>query len=54
MSAPVHAEPLGGGAEIPVECEGCGWEGTVDELLCVDDEETLWCPQCGTSGWVYK
>jgi len=65
MSAPKHAKSLGPdgwmerGKPIPVHrlprvrCESCGWHGRVYELLAVDEEETLWCPQCGTSGWVY-
>ena len=32
----------------------CGYEGTAGGLLCVDDEETLWCPQCKTAGWQWK
>jgi len=69
MSAPDHATPIGQGEAQLVDaktgkpspwpgayCEGCGWRGSVAELLGVDPDEdtTLWCPQCGTSGWVYE
>lgn len=38
-----------------VTCEGCGWKGHTTDLLCVDPDEntTMWCPQCGTSSWLY-
>ena len=69
MSAPDNAKPLGtDGWEVAgekltpeealrnlptVTCEGCGWKGHVTELVAVPDEETLWCPQCGGSCWIY-
>jgi len=31
----------------------CGYIGHMSELLCVDDDETRWCPICRTSGWVW-
>lgn len=39
-----------------IYCEGCGWHGNFVELLGVDpdEDETLWCPQCGSSGWVFN
>lgn len=69
MSAGKDAEPLGAenwldengkpmtleqAAEVlpGVECE-CGWSGILCELLCEEDESTLWCPQCRTAGWIY-
>lgn len=36
-----------------VTCLGCNWHGRGYELLCEPDTSTLWCPQCGTSGWTY-
>lgn len=61
MSAPDHAIPLS--EENPnwkkekgfpdFKCP-CGYEGRGHELLCVDESETLWCPVCRTSGWVWK
>jgi len=38
--------------EMRVTCF-CGFKGHIGQLLCSkdDDEETLWCPQCRTSGW---
>ncbi len=59
MSAPDYAEPIGepeDGPPLPdFECECCGCEGNGSELLGVDPEEdsTLWCPQCGSSAWVW-
>lgn len=37
-----------------VTCD-CGWRGGVWELLGIDpdEDETLWCPQCGGIGWTY-
>jgi hypothetical protein len=68
MSACQHAKPLGkdgwqdsngNPSEAPVvdvQCS-CGFEGDVTELLeCKEEkecDETLWCPQCKTSGWEY-
>ena len=34
-------------------CQGCGYQGKGHELLCEDNETTMWCPQCGTAGWVW-
>lgn len=66
MSAPKDAKPLGTAGwhdkdGKPVDpktlpkckCQGCGWRGSVTELLGTDDDETMWCPQCGTASWVY-
>jgi len=58
MSAPGHAEPIGqvaGERNPKVTCNGCGFRGTLADLLCVDqDEDTnIWCPQCRTMGWTY-
>jgi len=56
MGAPEDSYRIGDYFDKPlkwrVEC-CCGWKGVVDDLLGVDDEETLWCPQCRTTGWVY-
>ena len=65
MAAPDYAEPIGtkgqnvssDGQPLPmVHCPACGWRGETVELLGVDPDEdpTLWCPQCGTSGWEYE
>lgn len=57
MSTPKDAYRIGDyltkSIKIKVECH-CGWHGIVDDLLGSDDEDTLWCPQCGTSGWIYS
>ena len=58
MSAPEHAEPIGeSDTSIPLpdfECAGCGYVGNGSELLGVDDDDlNLWCPICGTMGWVW-
>ena len=34
-------------------CQGCNYHGFGYELLCEDDEDTLWCPRCGTAGWAW-
>lgn len=67
MSACAHAEPLGEeGWNAPIEeirtiritCS-CGWRGCVTELMTCGlpaEEECgtdLWCPVCGTIGWIY-
>ena len=31
----------------------CGHKGRVSELLCVDDDETVWCPVCKASGFTW-
>lgn len=61
MSAPDHAIPLSKEnvdwetANLSdFKCFGCGYKGKGCELLCVDESETLWCPICRTSGWVWK
>ncbi len=68
MSAPKHAYPIGkptrdsGNKDeianletLPVfECDCCGYVGGGKELLGVDDESTMWCPICRTSGWVWQ
>lgn len=33
-------------------CE-CGYHGKGHELLCEEEETTLYCPQCGTAGWIW-
>ena len=34
-----------------IEC-GCGFRGRLGDLLANDDD-TMWCPRCGSSGWMY-
>ena len=42
-------------------CEACGWEGKVADLLPDnvggfvpgDDNEHVYCPSCGTEGWIH-
>jgi hypothetical protein len=56
MSAPNNAKPVGkfdGADQVRVECL-CGWTGMIEELLGVDDEDTLWCPQCHRATWFYE
>ena len=40
-----------------VHCDGCGWRGSVVDLLEDPDDSdprsTMWCPQCGSTGWIY-
>lgn len=58
MSAPKHAIPLE--EDNPswkslgrFTCQSCGYQGKGQELLCVDESETLWCPVCRNAGWVW-
>lgn len=64
MSAPKDAKRLDAHASAEkkkdyklerVKCS-CSWSGHLGELLCEEqgDDETLWCPQCRTSGWDYE
>ncbi len=61
MSAPDNAKPIGepdtnmddGKISPLVKCYSCNWEGRWMELLGVDDEKTLWCPLCKSSGWEF-
>lgn len=34
-------------------CNGCGTRGKGHDLLCEEDDTTLWCPNCGTSDWIW-
>ncbi len=58
MSAPKDAYRIGDYfISTPLKWEvhcPCGWHGTVDDLLGVDYNNTLWCPQCQGTGWVYS
>ena len=61
MSAPEDAKPIGCEGcqdnDLPdFECQGCGYSGSGSELLGTDPDEdpTLWCPVCETSGWAWK
>jgi hypothetical protein len=40
--------------DAKIKCRGCGYKGWRSELLCVEDEDTLWCPQCRSIAWVYE
>lgn len=67
MSAPANAYPIGKPArdsgdpkeiaklkELPnFKCGGCGHVGRGEDLLGVDDENTLWCPQCRGATWYW-
>lgn len=67
MAAPDHAYPIGkpardGGKPEEIaaveslpefQCLGCNHVGKGEHLLGVNDEETMWCPRCRTSGWVW-
>ena len=35
-------------------CESCGYQGNGHELLCEEDETTLYCPVCRTAAWVWN
>ena len=35
-------------------CQGCGYSGKGHELLCEEDDTTLWCPQCETAAWIWN
>ena len=60
-SAPEHAYVIApdnrcdDGRLLPrVKCK-CGWKGRAGQLLGVDENDTMWCPQCRTWGnWVYR
>ena len=60
MSAPEQAKPLGlkgwenkSQGQTKVKCQGCTLHGKLGDLLSVDDDETLWCPQCRSSAWIW-
>jgi len=65
MSAPETAYPIGPvlydseGREVSrrkqanVVCT-CSWRGKFGDLLGTNNEETLWCPQCKTTGWCFS
>ncbi len=36
--------------ETSVKCV-CGFKGNAGDLLCTQEETTMWCPQCKTSAW---
>jgi len=56
--APKHALPLSESkpewsklkAGIWFKCS-CGRIGHISHLLFVDEETTMWCPNCGTDNW---
>ena len=60
MSAPENAIPLkeelkNGANDLGwFRCKGCGYSCHGSELLCVDDSETLWCPNCETVAWAWE
>jgi len=39
--------------QLPGFTCSCGYSGKGHELLCEEDETTLWCPVCGTAGWIW-
>jgi hypothetical protein len=41
-------------AKEPVQCYGCEWKGQAYDLLCEADSQTLWCPQCRSTNWVFR
>lgn len=60
MSAPENAIPLSEenpewtGCDLPsFTCTCCEYEGEGHELLCVEDNDTLWCPICGSVDWIW-
>ena len=59
MSAPDNAIPLkeenpDWAGQLPgFHCPACNYSGMGEELLCTDDDDTLWCPMCRTSGWIW-
>lgn len=68
MGAPENAEPIvedakqrrlnvdDDGNQLPtVTCDACNWKGGTAELLGIDPDEdqTMWCPRCGSIGWMY-
>ncbi len=39
-------------------CQGCGWRGTVGDLLCDQKDPSpptndFWCPQCKGKAWIF-
>jgi len=36
----------------PCHCEGCGWKGSISELISDDDKDAFVCPTCNTIGIV--
>jgi hypothetical protein len=60
MSAGPKAKPLAEENKEWLKCDwsficeyGCGYSGLAHELLAEEDEDTLYCPQCGTAGWIW-
>ena len=55
MPAPDHAKTLLSvnntwqESKLKYKCTNCGHRGHVSELLCVEEEKTLWCPECLTA-----
>jgi hypothetical protein len=37
--------------QLPNYVCDCGSYGKGHDLLCEEEETTLWCPVCGTAGW---
>lgn len=46
---PVSAKEM---KKITLSCE-CGFHGSVGELLVIDDDAGMFCPNCGSPGWIY-
>jgi rubrerythrin len=60
MPAPDYAEALlkvnstWRESKLFFKCSQCKHRGHVSELLCVDDEKTLWCPICKTANMKWE
>ncbi|KKM17255.1 hypothetical protein LCGC14_1677560 [marine sediment metagenome] len=59
MSAGKNAIPLIEGNKkwkdkLPGFICNCGYSGKGHELLCEDDDTTMWCPMCETAGWIWN
>ena len=39
--------------ELPTFICICGFRGKGHELLCENDDDTLWCPSCKTAVWAW-
>ncbi len=37
-----------------VVCNGCGWQGRVNDLKDDPGKDAFVCPRCGTIGWRFK
>jgi len=39
--------------QLPSFTCDCGYSGLGHELLCEEDETTLYCPLCGLAAWIW-